>query len=209
MLINFASEEGTELIKSTDYVNWEAIESYFPQDNPFYCGVASLKTVINASRLQRDGFITCDDVFCDKVNEIRTRQQVVGKCESNTPPGIELEDFYQISQTLFKEVNLTPIDEAPEHLLIDDLNTNFNNSFWIFNFYGPILGIKAKGHYAVLGAWHNRQKKLLMLDPARHQDGWYWVGIDKIIQSMEYPRESCSRGRGYIKIFKNTPDFKE
>ena len=204
MIIDFASQEGIGLIKSSKFVNWEAIESFFPQENPFYCAVASLKTVINANRLQRNGFITCEDVFNTEVNEVRTRKQVVGECEANTQPGIELEDFYDISKKLFNNVELVSIETCSTNVVIDDLNTNFNNSFWIYNFYGPILGIKAKGHYAVLGAWNDNAQKILMLDPARHQDGWFWVDINKMVHSMKHPRESCSKGRGYIKIFKSS-----
>ena len=203
MIVNFASPEGIDLIKSSDFVNWEVIESFFPQENPFYCAVASLKTVINANRLQRNGFITCDDIFNDEVNEIVTRKQVIGQCEDNTPPGIELEEFYEVSQKLFKNVELVCIDNSSTDQIINDLRTNFNDSFWIFNFFGPAVGIKAKGHYAVLGAWHNDSQNMLILDPARHQDGWFWININKMIKSMEHPRESCSKGRGYIKIFKN------
>ena len=203
MLMEFTSQEGIELIKSADNVDWAVIESFFPQDNPFFCGVASLKTILHADQIERNGFITCDNIFTAEVEGIRSREQVLGQCEKDSNPGFELEDFNDVVNKLFRHSELIMGEQLDSDKLANKLTDTFYRYYWIVNFFGPKVGVNAKGHYAVIGGWHSEAKKALLLDPARHQDGWFWVDVDALLASVQEPRATTGTSRGFIMIEKS------
>ena len=200
MIVEFASLKGVELFKSTDLIGWTVIESFFPQENEFYCGVATLKTLLNADKLEKNGFVTCEHVFTEDVEAIRTRDQVVGRCKQNSSPGINLDEYYKVSTELFANTELFSGECLEREALVSGLTTQFAACYWVFNFQGSVLGIRARGHYAVLGGWNQESEMLLLLDPARHQDGWFWVHVDVLLDSMTHKDEKHKNGRGYVKI---------
>ena len=203
MAINFTSEEGLSLLGDEALVNFQLFESFVAQENVFFCGVAALKTIYNAENLSRNGSIESYVLFDEAIDSVRPYKEMTGE-QSSHYIGFSRNDFERVASKLFSDVNLVSDELLTSRIFQKELADSFIDYHLVINFCGNTLGLKTRGHFAVLGAWNPTSKMILLLDPARHLNGWFWVGLNEIVQAMTIRIQGTSFVRGYIKIKKNS-----
>ncbi len=58
------------------------------------------------------------------------------------------------------------------------------------------------GHVAVVGAYDEKNSRVLILDPDREYYEPYWVSVDTLLKGMNTQDKDSNRNRGYIVVTK-------
>ncbi|WP_461536638.1 phytochelatin synthase family protein [Spongorhabdus nitratireducens] len=203
MNIQFSSEQGIALFQTSEYINFKLIESFSPQEHPTFCGIAVLRTIFNAERLFESGFINDYERFDASVNNVRSFDKISGVDRNKYYAGLSKEDVCKIANNLFFDASLVS-STLTQSVFESDLAGGFSSYYWIVNFFGNSLGLMSQGHFCLIGAWNQKANMVLLLDPARHKNGWYWVRTATLVAAMTEKIPDTSRIRGYIKVRKSS-----
>ncbi|MGY0215830.1 phytochelatin synthase family protein [Endozoicomonadaceae bacterium StTr2] len=203
MIIKFSSEQGVALFQGSEYINFKVIESFSPQEHPTFCGIAVLRTIFNAERLFESGFVKGYEGFDESVYSVRSFDKISGVDREKYYAGLSKEDVLKIANNLFVDASLVS-STLTQSVFESDLADSFSSYYWIVNFFGNSLGLKSRGHFCLIGAWNQKANMVLLLDPARHKNGWYWVSTDTLASAMTETIPDTTRIRGYIKVRKSS-----
>ena len=222
MVVPFSSNAGQTLFATShsSHINWRVIECAVPQQNACYCGPATLVTALSSIRAtagtgaaapgaRTTTWLNQDQLFEGDTAKICTREQVLGHKIRTWSDGTEqrevrysgmsLEEVTQVLALHFPTAAWTYASDATEQDLEAWL-LKAGGVPAIFNFLGAHLGLPLGGHFAIAGAFNAEAGRALILDPARHKVGWYWVRTRDLLEAMRKIRPGLERARGWITV---------
>lgn len=200
--IELSSSEGTLMFSESLQAGnakcfFRLMEQLHTQNEPEYCGLASLVTVLNA--------LNIDPHRRWKGNWRFYSEELLECCEP---------------LTLFKEhgINLDKLTslarcnglEAQAHRASDSSLQEFRSavqeasqvdSFSLVLAYSrKRLNQTGSGHYSPMGAYHEPSDHLLILDCARFKYRPHWVPLPLMFEAMKQVDEDTQKSRGYVRL---------
>jgi hypothetical protein len=191
---------------------WALIPYYVPERNNASCSLATAVMVVNAARAEQtlhaaDGLATQKDLLAKLKN--KTMEQKL----SDTGHGIDLEGLAKLVQSSFDiygikgaRVTVVHVDQNEKETqkkihraLIE--NEKSARNFMLVNylqstFTGDPEG--AVGQIAPVGAYDEKKKRVLILDPDRDWYEPYWVSEETLVAGMNTKNADVNQNRGYV-----------
>jgi hypothetical protein len=208
--IEFSSQEGIEiftqsLISGYSTSFFKLSEQLTTQDEPTFCGLASLVTVLNACEI--------DPGRKWKGVWRYYSQELLDCC-------IKLEEIKQIGVNFAQLVclakcnGLDVIDKHPDDVINTEnefrqvvkkitSSPSSDNLFLIVSYSRGILGQTGTGHFSPIGAYHPERDLVLILDVARFKYKPHWVPLAILYQAMNTVDESVIKKRGWMELQPN------
>ena len=209
-VIGLTTTEGQALL-----VGAEARNDYFPlsihfttQDNPAYCGPASIAMVLNALDVPRPasdmtlglGMFDQDNIFTPAAEAVKPAAAIV-----SPPYGMTLDELGGIFAA--HDLRVVVVHAADSDLdafrntaiaqLADD------DHFILVNYLRKEIGQEAGGHISPLGAYDEDTDRFLILDVSRYKYPPVWVEADALFAAMNtVDSDNNDRTRGYVSVGK-------
>ena len=166
------------------------------------CSVATAVTLLNGMRRFKE--LKIDEMLLTPESILkRTRDKVWSEATAEDGGGISLTQFSQVLEKAFRahaidNANVKPVPfgdfnvaQLEKELIGDEAS---NRDFLIINFdQGFVMEDESVGHFALVGAYDAKKKRVLVLDPNKDWYEPYWVPLVKLYRSM-------AEDRGYIKV---------
>lgn len=204
--IAFSSPEGKQLFKEAleeGHMNgyFALAEQYNTQQEPAYCGLASLSMCLNALNIDpnrlwkgpwrwfsEDMLDCCVPIELVKKRGVTfTEFSCLGRCN-----GARIEAFRQDQSTIehFRAV----VKEA----------CSSQKDFHIVAAYSrKVLGQTGDGHYSPIGGYSEKKDLVLLLDVARFKHPPHWVPMQSLWDAMAVHDSFTTQSRGYFLISRN------
>lgn len=205
----FVASEYFRRAEAEDF--WRLIGYYVPQFSGSACSVASVSMVINAALSRRER--TSDDKVVSQA-ELLDRVRVEGWKSRIVGIGIRgttLEQLGRIVEAVFKEYKFEGAKVRVVHVagattdvlegLRKDLRENERSgrNFIIANFDQKMFTDDASaGHIAPIGAYDEKLRRVLILDPDREYYEPYWVSDENFLRGMATKDVMAKVNRGYV-----------
>jgi hypothetical protein len=211
------------LSQSHDYFNkgegkashfWALISFYIPQFNEYSCSAATLAMVLNAARAgvpktAKDKVISEKELL-DKFN-IEHWKERLNEGGFKGKYGSSLDLLGRIAETAFKEygfpktrVKVLHVNSSTnEGIKAEVLKILKSKAFLLINFDQREFTDDAQvGHFAPVGAFDEKNNKVLILDPDREYYEPYWISVAAFLKGMATldPEQNY---RGLIAVFPN------
>ena len=203
-LISLDSEQGETLLFKA-----EANKAYFPlglyfvtQDNPTFCGPASIAMVLNALHVPRPpsrqtlglGLYDQENIFDARTEAVKSRGAVMQS-------GMTLDEVGKILAAHDLQVIVHHAGESnPEEfrkLTVSELRGS--DHFVLVNYLRSGIGQSAMGHISPLGAYHKDSDRFLILDVSRYKYPPVWVEAQSLFAAMNTAdRDNGNLTRGYV-----------
>jgi hypothetical protein len=207
-LISLASPEGATMLFDA-----EANSDYFPlsihfttQDNPAYCGPATIAMVLNALNVPRPasdmtlglGMFDQNNIFTPAAEAVMPATAIV-----NPPYGMTIDQFGGLLAAHGLDVEVV-------HAADSDLDTfrataitqlEDNDHFILVNYLRKAIGQESGGHISPLGAYDEDTDRFLILDVTRYKYPPIWVEASDLFDAMN-TTDSANDGntRGYVSV---------
>lgn len=191
---------------------WKLTPFYIGQQTESACSLAIATMVVNAARpsgqLSADQELVIQSELLKKLGDSEYEKKVATNGE-----GINLEKMKDVLERSFKSYGLkdfsitmirTPedsrsIQERLHQALIE--NEKSGADLIVANFIqGVLTGDEPVGHFAPIGAYDSKRKRVLILDPDRQWYEPYWVSEAAFLKAMVTPDKAAPQGRGYLWI---------
>ncbi|MCV0424274.1 MAG: phytochelatin synthase family protein [Roseibium sp.] len=207
-LIDLTSTEGQSLLLGA-----EASNDYFPlsihfttQDNPAYCGPATIAIVLNALNVPRPaskmtlglGMFDQKNIFTPAASAVKPAESIV-----NPPYGMTLDELGGV-------LAAHDLDVQVVHAADTDLDTFRNtaidllqkeNTFILVNYLRKSMGQEKGGHISPLAAYDEDTDRFLILDVARYKYPPVWVDAATLFDAMNtIDSDNNDRTRGYVSV---------
>ncbi|WP_305984212.1 phytochelatin synthase family protein [Roseibium sp. MMSF_3544] len=210
-LIDLTSPEGQSLL-----IGAEANNDYFPlsihfttQDNPAYCGPATIAMVLNALNVPRPaskmtlglGMFDQKNIFTPAAASVKPAEAIV-----NPPYGMTLDELGGVFAAHDLDVNIVhAADSDPDtfrQTAIDLLEKDDN--FVIVNYLRKSIGQETGGHHSPLAAYDEDTDRFLILDVARYKYPPVWVDAATLFDAMNtVDKDNDGKTRGYLTVSRN------
>jgi hypothetical protein len=191
---------------------WALSPYYVGQQNDSSCSLASLSMLVNAARLGAplgsDDPLVTQPLLLERVDSKVWREGLTEDGEGVTLD--QLAALARQSLTAFgkapRRVEVTHVPAVtPEALerLREVLRQNEASVHdWVLlNFHaGAYVGVGDYGHIAPVGAYDERQRRVLVLDPDRTWYEPYWVPEEVALAGMATPDATTGQPRGYVYV---------
>ncbi|WP_013323642.1 phytochelatin synthase family protein [Gloeothece verrucosa] len=208
-LINFNSTEGEKLLLQS-----KARQDYFPlsihfltQENPAWCGVASIVMVLNALGISAPEdpvhkpyhAFTQTNLFDNpKTSQIITAEQVSRQGMTLQQLGQLLESYsLKVKVYYGSEVSL----EQFRQLVMKNLEQP--NNYVIVNYLRSTLHQERGGHISPIAAYNKETDRFLILDVARYKYPPVWVSASELWQAIRTLDQASNKSRGFVLV--NSP----
>jgi len=178
---------------------FKLIEQFHTQDEPAYCGLASLAMVLNALAIDprrpwkgpwrwfSEDLLDC----CEPLERIREHGIAMGKlaCLARCN-GAQAEAVLQSTTTLeqFRREVEEACSQGNPHLIVSYSRQGVRQT--------------GDGHYSPLGAYNRTRDMALVLDVARFKYPPHWVSLPLLFEAMGRTDPDTGLTRGYIKLTK-------
>ena len=191
---------------------WKLTPFYIGQQTESACSLAIATMVVNAARssiqLSADQELVIQSELLKKLGDSEYEKKVAMGGE-----GINLEKMKDVLERSFQSYGLknfsitlirTPADsrstqERLHQALIE--NEKSGSDLIVANFIqGVLTGDESVGHFAPIGAYDSKRKRVLVLDPDRQWYEPYWVSEAALLKAMIAPDKAAPQGRGYLWI---------
>ncbi|MFN3251022.1 phytochelatin synthase family protein [Roseibium album] len=207
-LIGLTSPEGQTLLLGS-----EASNDYFPlsihfttQDNPAYCGPATIAMVLNALNVPRPaskmtlglGMFDQENIFTPAATAVKPAASIV-----NPPYGMTLDELGGVFAAHDLVVDVV-------HASDSDLNTfrktavsllRDNDKFILVNYLRKSIGQESGGHISPLGAYDEDSDRFLILDVSRYKYPPVWVEAATLFDAMNtVDADNDGNTRGYVSV---------
>ncbi|KAH8850267.1 Glutathione gamma-glutamylcysteinyltransferase 3 [Schistosoma japonicum] len=203
--IPFSSPEGKRIFReallSGHMETYFCLASQFcTQEEPSYCGLASLVMVLNALgidpgrvwkspwRWYHESMLTC----C-------LPQDVLTK-------GITLDDFVRIARCYGLDVDLHRIssDTSLSHFrdIVMKMTSGSSKGYLVVCYSRSALGQTGTGHFAPVGGYHPERELVFLFDTARFKYPPHWVSLTKLWISMNQVDSDTQLPRGFVVLRK-------
>lgn len=207
-LVGLSTPEGAALLLEA-----EASTDYFPlsmhfttQDNPAYCGPASIAMVLNAMGVPRPasdmtlglGLFDQENIFTSAVDQVKPAAAI-----TSPPYGMTLDEVggvlaahgLSVSVVHAEDEGLEAFRETAVRQLADD------DHFVLVNYLRKVIGQEAGGHISPLGAYDADTDRFLILDVSRYKYPPVWVEASMLFAAMNTVDDSNNgQTRGYVSI---------
>lgn len=119
-------------------------------------------------------------------------------------PGLTLDELAQILEKIYKlKVEKYHVSNPNNFEQFAEIVKNIlqeNKKFIIVNFDGKVLNKTTNGHMALIGAYNQNLKEILVLDPALHKNKWFWANDKTLFNAMN--TLDSDQFRGYLIVSK-------
>jgi hypothetical protein len=205
---------------------WALIPYYVGQDNDSACSAAALTTLLNATRnalelTQEDELLT-QRTLIEKYTDDRYKYNVCGDPALAVKHGIvrlgvSVDRLEEILRTALDKLKILSSKVIIKREVIDYKNLEVskekfheflvrneksNDDFLLLNFTQGVLtgdGAGMIGHIAVVGAYDEKNKKVLILDPDRRWYEPYWSPEEKVFEAIADKKSDAKPGYIYLK----------
>ena len=207
-VISLTTREGAALLFDAEASNdYFSLSIHFTtQDNPAYCGPASIAMVLNALEVPRPpsdmtlglGMFDQDNIFTPAAEAVKPAAAIM-----SPPYGMTLDELAGVlaSHDLSTEV---------VHAADSDLDT-FRQSaiaqlydsdhFILVNYLRKAIGQEAGGHISPLGAYDEDTDRFLILDVTRYKYPPVWVEAAALFSAMNtIDSDNEGKTRGYVSV---------
>jgi len=203
-LIAFDSEQGRTL-----FLHSEANKSYFPlglyfvtQDNPAFCGPASIAMVLNALHVPRPpsrltlglGLYDQENIFDAKSEAIKTRTAVMQS-------GMTLDELGKLlaAHDLKVAVYHAGDSNLDEFRRLAESDLKSKERFVLVNYLRSRIGESVAGHISPLAAYDKDSDRFLILDVSRYKYPPVWVEAGALFAAMNTAdTDNGNQTRGYV-----------
>ena len=190
------------LLSSSDF--WLLNSFYVGQMNDSSCSLAALTGLLNALSSQKNQHSEDKNLSQREVLKKYLTKSEAQRFDSKTGTGFSLEEFSKLSLKVLSsagfKVNL-------ESLILAELEKNLRSNdrsssdFIFVNFLQSAATNDAKvGHWALVGAYDDKSKRVLILDPDREWYEPYWIASETLLQGMQSKENSGGQARGYFRV---------
>lgn len=197
------------LSQSRDFVKknaapdfWAFMPYYVPQQDGAACGVASMTMLANAAR-SHDALTASDTLITQKALVEKIKVDYVGK-------GLSLDQLADNIHKAMKEYSkgfhqaVYHVDGTPaqtkkiREILIK--NEKSDRNFIIANFLQAAYtgDPEGPGHISPVGAFDEKNNKVLIFDVDREYYEPYWVSFDTFIKGMNTADSTSKINRGFV-----------
>ncbi|CAH8469390.1 unnamed protein product [Heterobilharzia americana] len=203
--ISFSSSEGKRIFReallSGHMETYFCLASQFcTQEEPSYCGLASLVMVLNALGLDpgrvwkspwrwyHESMLTC----C-LPHDVLTK-------------GITLDEFVRIARCYGLDVDLHRIshDSSLAHFrdVLVKMTSGSSEGYLVVCYSRSALGQTGTGHFAPIGGYHPQRELVFLFDTARFKYPPHWVSLTKLWSSMNQVDPDTQLPRGFVVLRK-------
>lgn len=214
-LIGLSSPRGKGLFKEA--LSNGGMESFFPlseqfitQSEPSFCALTSLAMVLNA--LNHDPKKTWKGVW-RWITEETLQCEFPDSCGHSLDKvrngGMSFKEFKSLGHCHNVSIKSYGIrEDSDEVTTIDDFRRQILNisessqaqSFIICNFSRKYLDQTGDGHFSPIGGYHKDLDLVLVMDTARFKYPPFWVGLERLWESMKLIDEASGEPRGYFVV---------
>lgn len=198
-LVSFHSEQGQSLLFSSEaYADYGPLSNFFvTQDNPAYCGPASIAMVLNALEIPRPassstdgyGLFNQDNIFNKQTERVKRRKHIKKSGMSLSELGDILATFdLNVASVPAGDSSLRAFRTTARSVLEDD------HQFILVNYLRSSLGQKEGGHISPLAAYDADTDMFLIMDVSRYKYPPVWVRTRDIFDAMNEPVGEATRG---------------
>lgn len=191
---------------------WALSPYYVGQQNDASCSLASLSMLVNAARLgtrlgTEDALVT-QPLLLERVDDRVWHDGV-----ADSGDGVTLDQLAALARQSLsafgkaaRRVEVTHVPavtpEALEQLRATLRQNEASVHDWVLlNFHArAYVGVGDYGHIAPVGAYDERQRRVLVLDPDRTWYEPYWVPEEVVLAGMATPDASTGQPRGYVYV---------
>lgn len=207
-VIGLSTPEGAALLFGA-----EASNDYFPlsihfttQDNPAYCGPASIAMVLNALDIPRPpSDMTLGRGMFDQKNIFTPAAEAVKPAASITSPpyGMTLDELGGVLAAHDLKVNVVHAADSDlesfREVAIGQLAQDGN--FILVNYLRKAIGQESGGHISPLGAYDKDTDRFLILDVTRYKYPPVWVEAKALFDAMNtVDKDNNNQTRGYVTV---------
>ena len=221
--------KGLTLLEQAEYKKdfYNLAHHYQPQQNPLYCGIATIAIILNALNLEHNltynsvnhvvnpinnqvinfNIYTQDDILNEKTNLIKHSEVINFKAKDNNAydPGLTLAQLRDIFKSYKLKVKLTYADQGEQKGVKNfrkylRKNLNKKDHYIIANFHGKTFGAQTGGHISPVVAYNEMADMILILDVAAHKNPWYWVKLENFYDAMHH--KDGTKHRGFLIVKK-------
>jgi hypothetical protein len=209
-LINLNSEEGEALLKRSleegTAKDYASLSIYLTtQDNPGYCGPATLTVVLNA--LMKDRAPVVYNLGGDDYREF-TQKNVLNEATEIVKPAVEIQKSGLTLEQLGAILKTYPgLEVEVQHaadLAVDSFrekivkNLKEPNNFVLVNYLRKELGQKTGGHISPVAAYDSLTDRFLILDVTRFKYPPVWVSASELYKSTNTVDSDSNKTRGVV-----------
>lgn len=205
-LVDFRSAEGRRLL--AEALAAGTAEAFFPlvaqlhtQQEPAWCGLGTLVTVLNALELDPGRtwkgpwrFFGEELLDCCKALDMASAEGLtmlevgcLARCNGASVEVVHADPDDPDAEAAFRAALLASV-RAPE------------GPFLVASYHRGGLGQTGTGHFSPLAAVHEARDLVLILDVARFKYPPHWAPIDRLWQAMATLDPSTGRTRGWLRL---------
>lgn len=187
------------------------LQACVPQPNEFFCGISTFAAVLRTLSPMPDGegfssgaLLSCFDPWpLFEATGVRSLEQVTGRSEGHYA-GLAIEDLAAAFMKAGFGCELTYGAALDSETLLQISRSAIEGGEVIVAAYNAkLLDQAGTGHFAPVLAIHLESRSLLIADPARHRNGWFWIGVDDILNAMTELRQPSGRPRGILRVYRS------
>lgn len=204
-LISFTSNTGKQLFidsMNAGYMNNYFIlaNQYVTQNEPSYCGPATLSMCLNALQLDPQRIWKGVWRWWNESMLQTCNYNIDYTIKTNDDNGLSFEQFLLLAECNGARVeairsNYTTINNFRHNMITACRNTDI---ICVVAFDRKSLGQTGSGHFSPIAGYHHDSDRVLILDVARFKYPAYWVSIHELWQSMNVIDNSTGLCRGYF-----------
>lgn len=203
-LISLNSTQGEQLLlASTARQDYLPLSAHFvAQQNPAYCGVASMVMVLNALSIPAPeapelGFhvFTQNNVFNEQMRQVRSPLKILLQ-------GMTLDQLAQLLQNRHVQVEVRYASDLTldEFRAVTVKNLQQVDNFVIVNYLRSSINQQQWGHISPIAAYHRKSDRFLLLDVARDKYPPVWVKASELWQAMATRDSESGKTRGIVLV---------
>jgi len=193
------------------FLKAEANKAYFPlglhfvtQDNPAFCGPASIAMVLNALHVPRPpSKPTLGLGLYDQENIFDARSEAVKPRAAVMQSGMTLDELGKIlvAHDLKVAVHHAGESSLEEFRRLAASELKGSDRFVIVNYLRSGIGQNAMGHISPLAAYDRDSDRFLILDVSRYKYPPVWVEAEVIFAAMNTAdKDNGNLTRGYVVV---------
>ena len=207
-VISLTTREGAALLLEA-----EANTDYFPlsihfttQDNPAYCGPASIAMVLNALEVPRPasdmtlglGMFDQKNIFTPAAEEVKPAEAIV-----NPPYGMTIDELGGVLAAHDLNVEVVHAADSDLETFRQTAIAHLDDSdhFVLVNYLRSAIGQETGGHISPLGAYDEDTDRFLILDVSRYKYPPVWVEAAALFGAMNtIDADNDNQTRGYVSV---------
>ncbi|XP_076466788.1 uncharacterized protein LOC143298018 isoform X2 [Babylonia areolata] len=202
--IAFASDEGKAIFREalgTGHLNcyFRLASQFRTQDEPAYCGLATLVMVLNALEIDPGRvwkgpwkWYHEDMLDCCVPTQIMRKE------------GITFDEFICLADCNYLDTEAVRVDSSCREDSFRDLvktMTLREDSFLVVSYSRKTLQQTGDGHFAPVSGYHPGRDLVLILDTARFKYPPHWVSLPLLFEAMQRLDKSTGLPRGYLQLW--------